>query len=143
MRRPKNFIAATTEALLLDTHAFLWAIFEPERLSRAVRRWLVNPQIKLYLSVASVWEMELKHREGKLNAEPSVVDTSMRELSVYPLPIAVPHVRALATLELDSTSIGHKDPFDRLIAAQAVVENLPLVTADAAFAEYSRVEIRW
>jgi PIN domain nuclease of toxin-antitoxin system len=143
MRRPKSFIAATTEALLLDTHTFLWAIFEPERLSKPVRRWLANPQIRLYLSVASVWEMELKHRKGKLNAEPSVVDTSMRELSIYPLPIAVPHIRALATLEKRGASAGHKDPFDRLIAAQAVVENLPLVTADAAFAEYPQVEIRW
>jgi PIN domain nuclease of toxin-antitoxin system len=133
---------ATTEALLLDTHTFLWAIFEPKRLSGAVRRWLLNPQIRLYISVASVWEMELKHRKGKLSAEPAVVDTSMRELGVYPLPIAVPHVRALATLETPM-SIGRKDPFDRLIAAQAVVENLPLVTADPAFAEYSKVEIRW
>jgi len=143
MRRPRNFIAATTEALLLDTHTFLWAIFEPERLSGAVRRLLANPQIRLYLSVASVWEIELKHRKGKLSAEPAVVDASMRELSVYPLAIALLHIRALATLETRGGSAGHKDPFDRLIAAQSVVENLPLVTADAAFAAYAQVKVRW
>jgi PIN domain nuclease of toxin-antitoxin system len=64
----------------------------------------------------------------------------MRELSIYPLPIAVPHI---ATLETRGASAGHKDPFDCLIAAQAVVENLPLVTADAAFTKYPQVEIRW
>lgn len=128
---------------MLDTHTFLWAIFEPERLSGTVRRWLINPRMRLYLSVASVWEMELKHRKGKLSADPSVVDANMRDLSVYPLALAVPHIRALATLHTRGPATGHKDPFDRLIAAQAIVENLPLVTADAAFAEYAQVKVRW
>ncbi|MBV8807204.1 MAG: type II toxin-antitoxin system VapC family toxin [Acidobacteriaceae bacterium] len=130
---------ANTEALLLDTHTFLWAIFDPDRLSRAVRRWLVNPDVILHLSVASVWEIELKHSKGKLNADASTVDANARELGIRSLPITVPHVRALATLARP----GYKDPFDRLIAAQAAVENLPLVTADSAFAEYPQIEIRW
>jgi PIN domain nuclease of toxin-antitoxin system len=130
---------AITEALLLDTHTFLWAIFEPERLSKLVQRLLSNPRVKLHLSVASVWEMELKHRKGKLNAEPTVVDANMLELGIQPLAITVPHVRALATL----TGAGHKDPFDRLIAAQAIVENLPLITVDSAFAEYGQVKVQW
>ncbi len=87
--------------------------------------------------------MGLKHRKGKLNAEPSVVDTNMRGLSVYPIPIVVSHIRALATLETHGSTTGHKDPFDRLIAAQAIVENLPLVTADAAFASYAQLKVRW
>jgi PIN domain nuclease of toxin-antitoxin system len=128
-----------TNPLLLDTHTFLWAIFEPERLSGRVRRWLANPAQTLYLSVASVWEIELKHRKGKLQAEPSVVDRHMTALGIQALVITVTHVRTLATLE----QAGHKDPFDRLIAAQAVVEDLPLVTADPAFAEYTQVKVKW
>ena len=129
---------ATTNALLLDTHTFLWAIFEPDRLSKSVQRWLTNPQTILHLSVASIWEMELKHRKGKLQAEPAVVDQQIDYLGIHALAIKVAHVRALATLP----NSGHKDPFDRLIAAQAMVENLPLVTADSAFREYG-LEIRW
>jgi PIN domain nuclease of toxin-antitoxin system len=129
---------AITEALL-DTHTFLWAIYEPERLSPKVARWLAAPTVLLRLSVASVWEMELKHRKGKLEAEPSVVDRQMAALGIQPLAITVPHVRALAVLEHGS----HKDPFDRLIAAQAVVENLTLLTQDRAFAEYAQVKVAW
>lgn len=138
MKRWKRSTVAITRALI-DTHTFLWAIFEPERLSARVHRWLVNPAVALHLSVASVWEMELKHRKGKLEAEPSVVDRYMAELGVHPLVITVAHVRTLASLERG----GHKDPFDRLIAAQAVTENLPLITADAAFEEYSQVRVEW
>lgn len=139
MEMSRLSIVAITEALLLDTHTFLWAIFEPERLSKAARRWLSNPDLELYLSVASVWEIELKHRKGKLKAEPSVVDVNMLELGIHSLAITVPHVRALGML----SGAGHKDPFDRLIAAQAVVEDLPLVTSDPAFAEYAQVKVRW
>jgi PIN domain nuclease of toxin-antitoxin system len=93
--------------------------------------------------VASVWEIDLKHRKGKLNAEPSIVDANIQELGILPLAITVRHVRALATLGAASGSTVHKDPFDRLIAAQAVAENLPLVTADSAFAQYSQIRVVW
>lgn len=143
MRSRKPFIVATTEALLLDTHAFLWAIFEPERLSEAVRRWLTNPKIALHLSVASVWEIEIKHSKGRLDADASLVEADIRDLGVSPLPISLPHVRALGALNGSAAAAKHKDPFDRLIAAQAIVEKLPLVTADPVFAEYSEITVRW
>jgi PIN domain nuclease of toxin-antitoxin system len=132
---------AITKALL-DTHVFLWSAVEPERLSRVARQLLKRTDVTLYLSVASVWEMSLKHHKGKLdNASAIVVDGQIRALSILPLSISLEHIRALA--ELPAPLKGHKDPFDRLIAAQAMVENLPLVTADPAFAGYPRVKLRW
>jgi PIN domain nuclease of toxin-antitoxin system len=140
MRRRKRFTVAITKALL-DTHVFLWSAVEPERLSRTVRQLLKRIDVTLYLSVASVWEMSLKQHKGKLNnASDIVVDGQMKALSILPLPISLEHIRALS--ELPSTK-GHKDPFDRLIAAQAMVENLLLITADPAFAGYPQVKIRW
>jgi PIN domain nuclease of toxin-antitoxin system len=131
---------AITKALL-DTHVFLWSAVEPERLSRAARALLKNTSITLYLSVASAWELSLKHHKGKLDTAPdAIVDGQMEVLSILPLPITLEHIRALPTL---SPLKGHKDPFDRLIAAQAIVENLSLVTADRAFEDYSQVKIRW
>ncbi len=130
---------AITKALL-DTHVFLWSALQPERLSPAAARLLRSPGVALYLSVASVWETSIKHRKGKLAAATRlVVDGQMEALTITPLAITVAHVWALESL----SSSGHKDPFDRLIAAQAIVENLPLVTADPAFREYAQVKVEW
>ena len=117
---------------LLDTHAFLWAIFEPKRLSRRVARWLTDPAVVLHLSVASIWEIEFKHRKGKLQAEASVVDRHMAALFIAPMAITVAHVRALEALG----STGHKDPFDRLIVAQALVDGMSVVSADPKLDAY-------
>lgn len=114
---------------------------DPERLSRTARLLVKNVDTTLYLSVASVWELSLKHHKGKLDsASDIVVDGQMRALSILPLPISLEHIRALPGLP---SLKEHKDPFDRLIAAQAMVENLPLITADPAFADYPQVKIRW
>ncbi len=130
-----------SKALLLDTHAFLWSATEPEKLSRAARGLIRNTETTLYLSVASAWELSLKHHKGKLDgASDLVVDGQMKALSVLALPISLAHIRALSGLPNPK---GHKDPFDRLIAAQAMVENLPLVTADPAFGDYPQVKVRW
>ena len=76
---------------------------------------------------------------GKLAAEASIVDANMLVLSIHPLPITVPHVRALAAF----SDVAHNDPFDRLIAAQALIERLPLLTADPAFAAFPEIDVRW
>jgi PIN domain nuclease of toxin-antitoxin system len=161
---------ATTEALLLDTHAFLWSAVDPERLSRTARRLLRNPAVTLYLSVASLWELSLKHHKGKLesaqaagrgtiqernsrvpgtrsvvrefvmSAADTVVDGQMKALSIIPLSISLDHIRQLPRLPYLK---DHKDPFDRLIAAQAIVQNIPLLTADAAFTAYPQIAVRW
>lgn len=131
---------ATIKAALLDTHTFLWTIFEPERLSRAVTKLLKNPEISLHLSAASIWEIAVKHGKGKLYAPESLIDVNVIELGLVPLSISSHHVRRISYLpQLPK----HKDPFDRMLAAQSIVEHLPLITADKAFCEYEGIKVIW
>lgn len=127
-------------AVLLDTHAFLWSILAPEKLSKIARRWLQRLDVRLHVSVASLWEISLKSAKGRLHAPDSVIDGQIADLGILPLSISLAHVRALSTLPFSST---HKDPFDRLIAAQAITEQLPLITADTAFRQYRQVSVIW
>jgi PIN domain nuclease of toxin-antitoxin system len=132
--------AGELSGILLDTHVFLWSINEPEKLSRSARRVLEDPAITIHLSVASVWEMSLKTGKGKLDAPDSVVDSQVANLGIVSLPIRLSHIRALSRL---LAAKNRKDPFDRLLAAQAITENMPLVTSDRAFAQYAPITLIW
>lgn len=127
------------DGLLLDTHTFLWMSFAPHKLSKNAREWVTDGRTKLFLSVVSLWEIEVKHRSGQLQAEARVVDGSMRALGVRPIAISTEHVRVAAQMRAS----GARDPFDWMIAAQAAVERLPLVTGDEGFAGMTGVELRW
>lgn len=85
-------------------------------------------------------EAGIKRQKGKLDAPDSEIDYGLAELGVSPLSITLAHVRLAALLPFLN---GHKDPFDRLIAAQAKVEGLPLISADPAFGAYSELEVIW
>jgi PIN domain nuclease of toxin-antitoxin system len=117
--------------LLLDTHVLLWAIAEPARLSRRARRLLGDETNDLLFSAASIWEIQLKRRTGKLTlpADPGFLQQHIRRLGVQEvLSITPDHAYGVLSL-----APGHKDPFDCLLAAQCLAEGLPLVTADPAF----------
>jgi PIN domain nuclease of toxin-antitoxin system len=120
--------------LLLDTHCWLWAMCSPERINLKVRKILENPETELYLSAASVWEASIKQALGKLKV-PEPLDkyfaTRMREERVYELAISVRHAARVGELPHH-----HRDPFDRILIAQAQCESLPIVTADPAFKKY-------
>jgi PIN domain nuclease of toxin-antitoxin system len=112
----------------------------PERLADSARAAIANPNNEAVLSVASVWEVAIKHALGKLplGRPPSqLVDVSVRELKVIVLPIALDHVLVAASLPLH-----HKDPFDRILVAQAQVDSLTLVTADEALRQYGGALMR-
>ena len=117
--------------LLLDTHVLLWAIAEPARLSKRARRLLADESNHLLFSAASIWEIQLKRRTGKLTlpAEPGFLQQHIRRLGVQEVLSITPD-HAYRVLSLPA---GHKDPFDCLLAAQCLAEDLPLVTADPAF----------
>jgi PIN domain nuclease of toxin-antitoxin system len=119
--------------LLLDTHVWLWMLTSPERLADA-RPLVADPGTVLYLSAASSWEIAIKVSLGRL-ALPDPVETYVpsRIQSTGVTPLAIEHSHVLAVASLPHL---HRDPFDRLLVAQAQVENLTIVTADPALPAY-------
>lgn len=120
--------------LLLDTHAFICLVDRPDALPARSRAMLEDPSNDLYLSLASPWEMQIKVTLGKLRLGKSVADMVQAEVdraAVRLLPIAIEHVAALSRLP-----DHHRDPFDRLLVAQAIHEGLILVSSDRAIAQY-------
>lgn len=119
--------------LLLDTHCWLWLKAEPERLPSPLRRRLLRDPAKLVLSVACVMEIVIKHAAGRLKLQdaPEILVSALLEDGVQPLDASLTHALRLAALPPH-----HRDPFDRLLIAQALTEDLTLVTADPQILAY-------
>jgi PIN domain nuclease of toxin-antitoxin system len=116
--------------LLLDTHVLLWALAFPDRLGSEPRRALESPANSVFVSAVSAWEIEIKRRLGKLRA-PAELEGEVRAVRFTELPLRFRHVEALARLpDL------HRDPFDRMLVAQAQVDDLTLVTHDRRLLDY-------
>jgi PIN domain nuclease of toxin-antitoxin system len=116
------------EAYLLDSQALLWWWFDPDRLSTAVRELLTDPPTPVLVSAASVWELSLKHHQGKLpELSGAIADlTGLLQADGFEgLPISLAH-----GLRAGGYSQPHRDPFDRMLAAQAELDRLVLLTAD-------------
>jgi PIN domain nuclease of toxin-antitoxin system len=121
--------------LLLDTHVFIWWADQQESLSANVLSALENEANELLLSVASVWEIQIKFQLGKLKLSTplrELVDSQVETNDLRILPVELAHV-----LVLDTLPFHHKDPFDRLLIAQCIHEDVTLVSADREFAAYS------
>ena len=126
--------------LLLDTHVLLWWLFDDPQLSKSVRSQIKNPENRIFVSSASAWEISTKHRLGKLPEATGVserLQALVQESRMEPLSITLPHALLAGRL-----SVSHKDPFDRMLAAQSQLEGLPLATSDPAFAQFA-VEVVW
>jgi PIN domain nuclease of toxin-antitoxin system len=120
--------------LLLDTHAFLWFIDDNPSLSARAKA-LLESEADLLLSVASLWEIAIKVSIGKLILTQPYDVFMRRQLTdndIKILPINLAHLGAVSTLPFH-----HRDPFDRLLIAQAMIEQLPIVSVDAAFDVYT------
>jgi PIN domain nuclease of toxin-antitoxin system len=117
-------------SLLLDTHALLWALGDPDRLSSAARSVLESRATPAYASAASVWEISIKRRSGKLTAPDDLI-AQAEEAGFDSLPIAASHAWRAGELPLH-----HRDPFDRMLIAQALADGLTVVTKDPVFASY-------
>lgn len=120
--------------LLLDTHALVWWLTAPEQLNDASRDAIGDPGNAIHISVASVWELAIKVGLGKLPVPPDLASWVPEHLGrerLVTLPITIDH--ALAVEQLPP---HHRDPFDRLLIAQAVAEDLAIVTRDRVFSLY-------
>jgi PIN domain nuclease of toxin-antitoxin system len=116
------------QGYLLDSHVLLWWWFEPDRLSAAVQSLIADPATPVLVSAATVWELSLKHDQGKLPELALAIGDLPALLQAdgfQPLPIALAH-----GLRAGAYSQPHRDPFDRMLAAQAELERLVLLTAD-------------
>jgi len=124
--------------VLLDTVAFLFAIGDPDRLSRKARTLMGDPLNQRELSIISLAEIAMKNAAGKLNLSREDAVEALRRLQVSMLPYAEPHV-----LELMTLPVHHRDPFDRMLIAQALADDLPVMTCDKEFRKYKGLEVIW
>jgi PIN domain nuclease of toxin-antitoxin system len=125
---------------LLDTSIWLWSVGSVEKINRAGRELLADGKQEFYLSAASSWEIGIKAASGKLDLPESPVTYVPRRLAdqgIIPLPIL--HQHALAVYDLPK---HHSDPFDRLLIAQAQMEEMVVLTADSVFRKY-KVPLVW
>ena len=126
--------------VLLDTHALLWLLLEPAKLSKRIRVILANPATEVLVSSATAWEISTKHRLGKLDHAGEVVRGYEEHLRIaLATELAISSTHALLA---GSFKTAHKDPFDRLIAAQGTLESVPVVSSDPAFDEFP-VTLLW
>jgi PIN domain nuclease of toxin-antitoxin system len=120
--------------ILIDTHTFLWFIEDNYKLSKNAKEIIENENNRKFLSVASAWELGIKYSIGKIQLEQNFNDFIDEQLAVNNinlLPIKLTHIKIVAEL-----SLYHKDPFDRLMIAQAIAENLPIISIDNIFDSY-------
>jgi PIN domain nuclease of toxin-antitoxin system len=117
--------------LLLDTHIFLWSVNGSSRLKPAAQQ-LIDGADAVYVSAASIWELAIKSRLGKIAVDPAALAAAIDPSGFIELPVQAHHAAGVALLPLH-----HADPFDRLLIAQAMAEPLRFLTADHTLAQYT------
>lgn len=122
--------------LLIDSHALIWWRADSPALGRAAHNAISDPLNEVLISVAALWELTIKQSSGKL-VLPTDLETIVAEEGFAVLSISFAHLRRLETLPRI-----HRDPFDRMMIAQAIAEGIPIVTGDRVFAAYG-VQIVW
>ncbi len=126
--------------LLSDTHSFIWSFSNTKKLSQTAAQAFKNPANQIFLSVASVWEMQIKIALGKMVFNDTLKNILSEQQTVNGIQILP--VQLVHALYLENLPLHHKDPFDRLLISQAIVENMTLISADADFAKY-QVNLLW
>jgi len=120
--------------VILDAHAFLWYFTADPRLSKTAATTMMDVHNELVVSIASLWEIGIKSSIGKLTLPApfaTLIPQQLQQASIHVMEIRVVHIAAVCALPFH-----HKDPFDRMLAAQCQVENLPVLSADIIFDQY-------
>jgi PIN domain nuclease of toxin-antitoxin system len=120
--------------VLVDTHTFLWDLLDDHRSSKLARELLRSDKHELVFSLASIWEIAIKMKLGKLNSlgsSVSYIRDEMRNYGMELLPLRYEHI-----LQLEMLPLHHSDPFDRLLVAQAITESLPILSSDKKLSAY-------
>ena len=128
-------------SFLLDTHAFIWGLTDPQRLGNAAREVMGSRENCLVVSAASAWEISTKFRLGKLPGADTIVrnfEGYVAELGAQPLDVSTSHA-----LLGGSLGWAHRDPFDRMLAAQALIEGHLLISRDSVFSDVQGLEVIW
>ena len=118
--------------LLLDTHILLWALSDDRRVDSSTRELIINPVNDVFVSAVSLWEIGIKASLGRIDIEVDELEPTIADAGFEPLPINFSHAAMAGKLPL-----VHRDPFDRMLVAQAGVEELRIVTHDRIFKRYS------
>jgi len=125
--------------LLLDTHSFLWFVNDDPQLSETVLALIEEPTNLVFLSVGSLWEMAIKVSIGKLTISAPFDEFIREQLAINNfvlLDVSIPH-----TMQVTSLPFHHRDPFDRLLIAQSLVEQIPIISIDTIFDAYGVIRL--
>jgi len=117
--------------ILLDTHVLVWALSSPRRLTAKARERIRDPDNVVFASAACTWEIAIKGALGKIEADLEELSAGLEEAGFQPLPISIAHTRRVRELPH-----LHRDPFDRILVAQALEEGLTIVTHDPVLPGY-------
>lgn len=123
-----------SKGILLDTHIFIWAMEGSNKLTPTLKNRITNPLNKIFVSVASILEIVLKRKRGKIKLSFDI-ESSIKTAGFEIINIELTHVLAQEKLPL-----YHKDPFDRILIAQSIVENLSLVSKDSKIGRYKLID---
>ncbi len=121
--------------VLLDTHAFLWLVTDDPQLSQTAKEVFLEGQNELLLSAVSGFEIAVKYSLGKLSLKETpatFIKNRVQANALTPFPLTVEHA-----VQLQNMPFHHRDPFDRLLVAQALIENIPILSADTVLSAYS------
>ena len=118
--------------LLLDTHVMIWWLADDRKLKNPAREIIANPRNQIFASAVVVWEVAIKSALGRIDADVDEMEAAIRETGFEPLPVNLQHAARIGRLPKI-----HRDPFDRMLVAQASIEELRLVSNDQIFTRYS------
>jgi len=131
---------------LIDTHILLWLTAEPHKLSNISKEIILNIENAIYVSIMSFWEVAIKTSIGKLEFYTTIEELTNKTLEKN-IEIITPNIQTIAKIQImpfyKIQNIEHRDPFDRMIIAQAITENIPIISADTKFDLYPEIQRIW